>query len=166
MPFDPKTLKETMERRKLTLSVAESLTSGRIQAAAGSVSGASDYFLGGVTVYSVDQKVRRLGIDRVHADSVNAVSARVAAEMATGVAMLFESDYSVSSTGYAEPSPEMSVLEPFAFVAVCRRTNGATVVLSVDRITGTGLTRTEMQQHVAEFVLGRLQEHLDLESQS
>jgi nicotinamide-nucleotide amidase len=163
MPFDSKILKETMEGRQLTLAVAESLTSGRIQAAAGAVSGASHYFLGGVTVYSIDQKVKHLGIDRAHADSVNAVSPRVAAEMATGVATLFESDFSVSSTGYAEPSPEKNVLEPFAFVAVCRRTNGVAVVLSVDRITGTGLTRTEMQQHVAEFALGRLQEHLDLE---
>ena len=59
---------------KLTLAAAESLTCGRVQAAIGSVSGASEYFLGGITAYSLDQKVRHLGVERAAAARVNSVS--------------------------------------------------------------------------------------------
>src|SRR5215510_4086337 len=98
MSFDAVRLKELMVARGLTLAVAESLTSGRIQAAVAAASGASNYFLGGVTVYSIEQKVRHLHVDRQHAEAVHGVSARVAEEMARGVALLFGSDYSVSTT--------------------------------------------------------------------
>jgi len=43
-------LKDLMLRPpRLTLAVAESLTSGRLQARIGAISGASDFFLGGIT---------------------------------------------------------------------------------------------------------------------
>lgn len=158
--FDAARLKRLMEDRGLTLAVAESLTSGWIQAAVGSISGASHYFLGGITVYNIDQKVKHLGIDRQHAQSVRSVSERVAAEMARGVAELFESDYSVSSTGYAEESSDDDVHEPFAFVAIWRRTEGGGALIHSERVGGPGLGRVEMQQHVAESVLGRLQAHI------
>ena len=44
---------------QLTLSVAESLTCGRIQARVGEISGASEFFLGGITAYTLD--VNRYG---------------------------------------------------------------------------------------------------------
>ena len=72
-----------------TLAVAESLTSGRLQAAIGERSGASDYFLGGLTAYTIDQKVTHLGVDRDEADRTNAVSEKVADEMVLGVCRLF-----------------------------------------------------------------------------
>ena len=75
-----------------TLAVAESLTSGRLQAAIGERSGASDYFLGGLTAYTIDQKVTHLGVDRDEADRTNAVSEKVADEMVLGVCRLFGSD--------------------------------------------------------------------------
>ena len=55
-------------RPPLTLAVAESLTSGHLQAAIGARSGASDFFLGGITAYSIDQKVTHLGVDRDEAE--------------------------------------------------------------------------------------------------
>ena len=69
---------------KLTLAVAESLTAGNVQAQIAGVSGASGYFLGGVTAYSIEEKVRLLGVNRAGAKKVNCVSARVAEEMARG----------------------------------------------------------------------------------
>jgi nicotinamide-nucleotide amidase len=163
MAFDSLRLKQLMESRGLTLAVAESLTSGRIQAAVGAVSGASHYFLGGITVYTLDQKVAHLHIDREHASQVDCVSERVAIEMSKGVAELFDSDYSVSSTGYAEEYPAAHVNEPFAHVAIWMRRSGAGKVIHSERIGGVGLSRTEMQQHVAECVLARLQEHFERE---
>jgi PncC family amidohydrolase len=90
---------------KLTLAVAESLTAGQVQARVASVSGASGYFLGGVTAYTLTQKVKLLGVDRRHAKAVNCVSARVAEEMALGACGLFGADVGVATTGYAEASP-------------------------------------------------------------
>lgn len=52
---------------KLTLAVAESLTAGNVQAQIAGVSGASGYFLGGVTAYSIEEKVRLLGVNRAGA---------------------------------------------------------------------------------------------------
>ena len=88
-----------------TLAVAESLTGGRLQALITGVSGASGYFLGGVTAYTIPQKARLLGVDAAHAAEVDAFSARVAAEMACGACRLFGADVGVATTGYAEPAP-------------------------------------------------------------
>src|ERR1035441_51975 len=105
---------------RLTLAVAESLTSGRLQARIGAISGASEFFLGGVTAYSLDEKVRHLGIDRAEACAVNSVSARVAEQMARGACVLFGADLGVATTGYAEPSAEWNVAEPFAWWGLAR----------------------------------------------
>ena len=67
-------LKELLLRPpRLTLAVAESVTCGRVQARIGAISGASEFFLGGITAYSLEQKVRHLGVDRAAAVAVNAV---------------------------------------------------------------------------------------------
>ena len=59
--FDAVELRRRMLVHDKTLAVAESLTCGHLQALVGSVSGASDFFCGGVTAYNIDQKVRHLG---------------------------------------------------------------------------------------------------------
>ena len=64
-------------RPALTLAVAESLTSGHLQTAIGARSGASNFFLGGITAYSIDQKVTHLGVDRDEAEATEAVSEKV-----------------------------------------------------------------------------------------
>jgi nicotinamide-nucleotide amidase len=56
-----------LAKPRLTLAVAESLTCGQVQAKIGTVAGASRYFLGGITAYSLAQKVRHLGVNRAHA---------------------------------------------------------------------------------------------------
>ncbi|MBI3885526.1 MAG: CinA family protein [Opitutae bacterium] len=45
---------------RLTLAVAESLTCGHVQARIGEAAGASGYFLGGVTAYALEEKVKLL----------------------------------------------------------------------------------------------------------
>ena len=53
-----------MAEPRRTLAVAESLTSGRLQSRIGAITGASNFFLGGLTAYSLEQKVVLLGVDR------------------------------------------------------------------------------------------------------
>lgn len=144
-------LKEILLTIDKSISVAESLTGGNLQATITSVSGSSDYFDGGVTAYNIDQKVKLLGVNREHAANVNCVSQRVADEMAAGVRKLFGSFVGVSTTGYAEPWPEGGVDVPFAFYAI--NIGGWT---TVDRIDGGGRSRVEMQQFVSISVMREL----------
>jgi nicotinamide-nucleotide amidase len=145
---------------RLTLAAAESLTCGRVQARVGSVSGASNYFLGGITAYSLDQKVRHLGVDRRAARRVNCVSADVAEQMARGACALFGSDLAVATTGYAEPAPDAGVPDPFAWWAIAHRRRGGRVRAWSGRAECPGATRTDAQTFVAEAVLAELVAYL------
>jgi nicotinamide-nucleotide amidase len=143
-------LRDLMLREpRLTLGVAESLTCGRLQARIGAISGASDFFVGGVTAYCLEQKVRLLGVDRAEADAVNSVSARVAEQMALGACVLFGSDLGAATTGYAEPSPRWSVEEPFAWWAVAERRRGGDYAVASGRVECPGMGRVEVQERVA-----------------
>jgi nicotinamide-nucleotide amidase len=141
---------------RLTLAVAESLTCGRVQAAIGAVSGASEYFLGGVTAYTIDQKVELLGVNRRVAARVNCVSTEVAQAMAQGACRLFGSDLALATTGYAEPSPKAGVAAPFAWWAIAHRRRGRFVALRTGRIECPGEPRVEVQQMVAAAVIAEL----------
>jgi nicotinamide-nucleotide amidase len=134
---------------RLTLAVAESVTSGRLQARLGATSGASDYFLGGITAYSLEEKVRHLGVDRGHAEADHCVSARVAEQMARGACILFGSDLGASTTGYAEPSPALNVATPFAWWAVARRLPGGDFAVRCGRVEYPGLSRTDVQERIS-----------------
>ena len=154
-------LKALMLREpRLTLAVAESLTAGHVQARVAAVSGASNFFLGGVTAYSPDQKVKLLGVNRAAAAKVNCVSAEVAEEMARGAAKLFGADVAVATTGYAEPSPADGVASPMAWWAIAwkrRRVGGrAELTMRHGRVECPGAKRVEAQAMVAEAVLGEL----------
>ena len=156
MSADAAELKVLMLRTpRLTLAVAESLTCGLVQARVGAVSGASEYFLGGVTAYSLDQKVKLLGVERVAAEKVNSVSAAVAEQMARGAGKLFGADVAAATTGYAEPSIEWKVAQPFAWWAVARR-NGATWMMRSGRVEFPGAARMEVQERVAEETIAAL----------
>jgi nicotinamide-nucleotide amidase len=157
----PLELKKLMVRSPgLTLAVTESMTCGWLQARIGAIPGASEFFLGGLTAYELDQKVRHLGVDRIHAASVNAVSSTVAEQMAIGGCAFFKSDLVLSTTGYAEASPAQNVVEPFAFWALAQvRPDGPAVVQS-GRIDCAGINRVQAQQRVADVALSELVKYL------
>ncbi|HYP15980.1 MAG TPA: nicotinamide-nucleotide amidohydrolase family protein [Opitutus sp.] len=147
-----------LQTPRWTLAVAESLTAGRLQARVGEVSGASGFFLGGITAYSLEQKVKHLGVARVAAERVNSVSAEVAEQMAGGVCRLFGADLGVATTGYAEPAPAEGVMQPFAWWAIARSRGGTGGAFSVrhGRLECPGASRIETQRLVAEAVLAEL----------
>jgi len=150
-----------MIAKRLKIAVAESLTCGRLQAALGSISGASDFFEGGVTAYNLKQKVGLLAIDKQYAKSVNSISQRVAYELAEGACRLFQSDIGIGTTGYAEPSPENGVHEPMAYIAICRQRTGKIQNIAGKQILGTGLNRVRMQEHVSAMAIESLLSYLE-----
>src|SRR5687767_6918198 len=145
-----------LESPRLTLAAAESITCGRVQARVGEISGASNFFLGGITAYTLDEKVRHLAVDRRAARRVNCVSAAVAEAMARGVCMLFKSDIGVATTGYAEPSADDNVRDPFAWWALVHRRRGKFVELRSGRVECPGVSRVDAQMIVADAVLTEL----------
>ncbi|MCC6415526.1 MAG: CinA family protein [Opitutaceae bacterium] len=153
-------LKELFLREpKLTLAVAESLTCGNAQAHIGRISGASNFFLGGVTAYTIDQKVKLLGVERASAAAVNCVSAEVAEQMARGAAELFGADLALATTGYAEPAPAQGVAVPFAWWALAHRRSSGWHVQST-RLECPGATRVQVQAQVTVAAITGLLDYL------
>ena len=130
----------------LTLAVAESLTCGNLQARIGAISGASNFFLGGITAYTLEQKIRHLGVTRELAAPVNCVSGQVAIAMAQGARRLFAADIALATTGYAEPDPAQAIARPFAWIALAAAA-GKTLARRID--CPAALPRVAVQQHIA-----------------
>jgi nicotinamide-nucleotide amidase len=150
-------LKDLMlQKPRLTLAVAESLTAGHVQSRIAAVSGASEFFLGGLTAYSLEQKVQHLGVNEAEARVVNCVSAQVAEQMARGTLKLFGSDLAVATTGYAEPSPKDGAEAPFAWWALAWRQKKGKPWLRHGCVECYGSKRVEVQSIVAEAALAEL----------
>jgi nicotinamide-nucleotide amidase len=127
-----------------------------LQARVGLISGASEFFLGGITAYTLEQKVRHLRVDRHRAAAANSVSAEIAAEMAQGVCTLFGADVGVATTGYAEPSAEWAVDQPFAWWAVAYRPPGGRFLQRSGKVECPDASRTEAQERTADAAMAAL----------
>lgn len=150
-------------RPGLTIAVAESLTSGWLQAMLAAESGASGYFRGGVTAYALDVKAGLLGVDADEVGRTAGVSRRVAEEMARGACRLFGSDLGVATTGWAERSPADGVTVPFAWWALVDgrdRADGGAWWVTLGRVEVPDRTRVEVQRAVAETVVRALAAYL------
>jgi nicotinamide-nucleotide amidase len=111
-------VKDYLVEKKETLSVAESVTSGHLQASLSAATDASMFFQGGITAYNAGQKTRHLDVEPVYAMQDNCVSDRVARQMATAVTRMFISHYGIGITGYATVMPESGVNDLYAYAAI------------------------------------------------
>jgi nicotinamide-nucleotide amidase len=132
-----------------TIAVAESVTSGHIQAALSTASDAAKFYQGGITTYNLGQKARHLLIDPIHADACNCVSEQIAIKMALQVCQLFSSNWGIGITGYAAPVPECNIDTIFCFYAIVY--NGS--VIHSGKITSDQKDAWDAQQGYALFVL-------------
>ena len=87
-----------------TLSLAESCTGGLAADLLTDVPGASEYFMGGVVVYSNASKEQLLGVKKGTLLEYGAVSKECATELAVNCRKLFKTDYAAAITGIAGPS--------------------------------------------------------------
>jgi len=94
---------ELFKSHSKTLSLAESCTGGKIASRIVSLSGASQYFKGGLIPYNNNAKESLLNIPRVVIDKFSDVSEEVAMGMAIEVRKKFNSDVSLAVTGNAGP---------------------------------------------------------------
>jgi nicotinamide-nucleotide amidase len=134
---------------KETVSIAESVTSGHLQAALSLADGATNFFQGGITAYNLAQKTRHLDVDPLYAIECNCVSPKVAEQMASGVAEMFSTEWSLAITGYAALIPEAGINERFAFFAIAYKKE---IVLS-EKIVTTNDKLIDAQLHYTNTVL-------------
>jgi nicotinamide-nucleotide amidase len=109
-----------LTEKKLTLSVAESLTGGLVADRITNVPGSSAYFERGVVTYSNRSKTELLGVPEEIIREHGAVSRQVALLMAEGVRRASGTDIGVSTTGIAGPAGGTDK-KPVGtvFIAVC-----------------------------------------------
>ena len=105
-----------------TVSTAESVTSGFLQFLLSQMLKASEIYKGGLTAYTLQEKVNLLSVDEKEAEKCDCVSLGVSDDMALHVARLFKTDWGIAVTGYATPV-EQSGHKLFAFFSIAYRDN-------------------------------------------
>jgi nicotinamide-nucleotide amidase len=134
---------------RITLAVAESVSSGFLQVLFSSAKEAGLFFEGGITTYSCDQKARHLGIPFDICDPCNGVALEIAQRMALKVCDVFEVKIGLSLTGYASPIPEQDLYELYAFGAVALNGN---VVFS-EKLVSDKQDPDEMREDYAKMLV-------------
>lgn len=99
------------------LASCESLTGGLFGAAVCSVSGASDYFRGGIITYC-DEVKERAGVSHQTLAEHTAISGECAEEMALSCARFTGSEWGISFTGNAGPSAQDNAPVGTVFIGV------------------------------------------------
>ena len=96
-------LSEILKERGLTISTAESCTGGLVAKTITDISGVSEVYYGSVVSYDNSVKENVLGVKKETLDTVGAVSAETASQMAMGVKACLKTDIGISTTGIAGP---------------------------------------------------------------
>jgi PncC family amidohydrolase len=150
------TLGERLREKGLRLAVAESCTGGLIGHRLTNVPGSSTYFIGGVTSYAYEAKVRLLGVRWETLERYGAVSRETVLEMACGVRQALAVDVGVAVSGIAGPgggTPE----KPVGFTWIGLSTPDGDEAWSY-RFTGE---RHEIKEQAAEQAMQRAAEYLE-----
>ncbi len=129
----PETVIQTLTERGQTLAVAESCTGGFISHRLTNVPGSSAVVGLNMVTYANAAKTRQLGVDAALFDTVGAVSAQVAGQMAEGIASIAQADVGLAISGIAGPSggtPEKPV--GTAYIGVHAQGRTETLLVNVN----------------------------------
>ncbi len=96
-------LGEILEKKSITIGLAESCTGGNIAHLITSRPGSSRYFKGGVVAYSNEVKTGILGVNPADLDKEGAVSETVVRQMAKGALRVLQTDCVIVTSGVAGP---------------------------------------------------------------
>ena len=96
-------IQDKLKHQGASVATAESCTGGLLAYLFTELVGSSVIYLGGVSAYADAAKIELLGIDPEDLKRFGAVSAPVAAAMATGIRTRLGSTYALSLTGIAGP---------------------------------------------------------------
>ena len=97
------TVGDLLRARGWRLAVAESCTGGLIGHRLTNIPGSSTYYMGSITAYAYEAKVRLLGVQWETLEAEGAVSKAVVLEMARGARRALAADVGLSVSGIAGP---------------------------------------------------------------
>ncbi|MFP3834581.1 amidohydrolase, PncC family [Chryseobacterium oleae] len=133
-----------------TISVAESVTSGSLQLAFSQMPNASLFYKGGMTAYALPMKVKLLNVDRAEAEQCDCVSENIAETMALQIAKLYETQWSIATTGYCTPIRN-SAYKIFAYFSFAYK---GEIVLTKKLELHPKTQALNAQLYYTEFILG------------
>lgn len=136
-----------------TLATAESCTGGLVASRFTDLSGASNYFKGGVVAYTNEIKRDILRVKSETLETFGAVSSQTALEMATNVRELFNATIGLSTTGVAGPLTSEGKPVGLVFIAIVGENFS-----EVKEFHFTG-SRTEIKFQAADEVFNLLMRH-------
>jgi PncC family amidohydrolase len=146
-------------KKQENIAIAESVTSGFIQAAFSTAEEASQFYQGGITAYNIGQKYRHLNIEPIHALACNCVSEKIAQDMAVYVCDLFHSDWGIGITGYAVPVPE-SDNKLYAYYAIASKNK----IVAAEKIVAKKDESVKIQLLYTNKILADLARYMDKQS--
>ena len=100
---------ERLKECNLTISTAESITGGLIASKICEISGASNYFKGGVVSYTKEAKESLLGVSLEDIEKYGVYSKETVIKMAEGIKERTNSDIAIATSGVAGPGPDEGV---------------------------------------------------------
>ncbi|MFC3161579.1 amidohydrolase, PncC family [Chryseobacterium arachidis] len=140
-----------------TVSTAESVTAGFLQFSFSQIKDASQFFKGGITAYTIDEKVKFLQIDEEEGKQSNCVSQNISDAMALNVAKLFGTDWGIAVTGYATPVEE-SEYKLFAYFSFSYKNQ---IILSQKMDLNSRKDSISAQLCYSEFIIECLKVEMD-----
>ena len=100
---------EALKNKNLTISTAESLTGGMIASKICEISGASNYFNGGIVSYTKETKNKLLGLSLDDIEKYGVYSYETVVAMAKSIKEKTNSNISIATSGVAGPGPDEGV---------------------------------------------------------
>lgn len=132
-----------------TVATAESVTAGQLQFMLSQIENAAANFKGGITAYTLEEKVNLLGIDEDEAKACDCVSSQIAEDMALQASHLFNADFGIGVTGYATPVEE-SNFKLYAYFAISYKMQ---IIVSEKTALKKNFLGTKAQQKYGENIL-------------
>jgi len=145
-----------------TIAIAESVTSGFLQFSFSQMKDASQFYKGGMTAYTLEEKVNLLNVNQEQALNCDSVSAGIAETMALNVSRLYNSDWSIAVTGYASPVEESNG-KLYCYFAISYR---GEKILSEKLDLHSKTKSVNAQLYYSEFILGCFKIELDKQQES
>lgn len=142
---------------KKTVATAESVTAGLLQFMLSQILNASDNFRGGITAYTLDEKVNLLGIDEGEARKCDCVSSQIAEDMALQASHFFNTDFGIGVTGYATPVKE-SDFQLYAHFAISYKMQ---IIVSEKAELQPALIGSRAQQEYSEIIARTFEKMLE-----
>lgn len=146
---------ELLRQRGWRLAVAESCTGGLVGHRLTNVPGSSTYYMGSITAYAYEAKVRLLGVKWESLEKFGAVSEQVVLEMALGVRRALAADVGLAVSGIAGPgggTPDKPVGYTWVGLNTCNHQEAQQFTWSQDRLGNKILSADATLQMLVDFL--------------